>query len=126
MWGQGLKPELRFRELVRQRLTQEVDAVVELSMARSGAKLHPVNNPGVDSLDTTISNSLDTPPVDSIYSPSHFAREVPHPSLTTIQQLIDAKKILTAEADADPADIRWIILDGGINDVGIEGILAPK
>jgi len=125
MWGQGLKPEHRFRELVRQRLTQEVDAVVELSMARSGAKLHPRNNLDVDNFDTAISNSLDTPPVDPIYSPSHFAREVPHDSLTTFQQLIDAEKILDAADDADPADIRWIILDGGINDIGIEGILAP-
>lgn len=125
MWGQGLKPEHRFRELVRQRLTQEVDVVVELSMARSGAKLHPVNNPGVSDSDTTISDSLDTPPVEPIYSPSDFTREVPHSSLTTIQQLLDAEKILTDETNADPADIRWIILDGGINDVGIEGILAP-
>ncbi len=126
MWGQGLRPENRFREIVRSRLTQEADPVVELSMARSGAKLHPANNPNVDNFDITISNSLDNPPIDPIYAASGFTREVPHPSLTSIRQLVDAEKILTnAAPEAGPEDIRWILLDGGINDVGIEGILAP-
>jgi len=129
MWGQGLRPDHKFRELVRTRLAQEGAPVVELALGRSGAKLDPQNNPGVAGQDAAISATLYTdpqPPLDPLYWPGQFAREVPWPALTTRQQLTDANRLLQGVgAAASPLDIRWIILDGGINDVGINGILSP-
>ena len=45
VWGQGLLPEHRFRELVRLRLAEEFapTPIVELAMARSGARIDPAN-----------------------------------------------------------------------------------
>lgn len=126
MWGQGLRPENRFREIVRQRLNQEVDSpVVELSMARSGAKLHPRRDPSVGNFDSDIHDTILNPPIAEIYSADAFTREVPNSALTTFQQLRDAHQILDEDPDGKPDEIRWILLDGGINDVGIDGILTP-
>lgn len=126
MWGQGLLPEHRFREIVRARLGDDAGVpVVELSMARSGAKVHPLNSPGTDDADDFVSDSLDNPPVAALYAAGNFAREVPNRAPTTFQQLVDAQRVLEDDSGGDPAEIRFILLDGGINDVGIFGILAP-
>src|SRR5437016_2269370 len=129
MWGQGLRPDHRFRELVRKRLTQTVNQVVELSMARSGANLDPGNpkNDGTNmTYDIRICRTLlqDAVP-DPMYSPNGFAREVPYGSLTTTKQLEVAEKLLQIGPDSSPADIRWIILDGGINDIDVMNIITP-
>lgn len=129
MWGQGLRPEHRFRELVRIGLDRGGGSVVELSMARSGAALDPAN-PANDLTNRTNDNRiaatlLSNPPPDPWYAPNAFAREVPYGSLTTARQLEVAHKLLVADPDGDPADIHWIILDGGINDVNVMNIVTP-
>jgi hypothetical protein len=129
MWGQGLRPDHRFRELVRERLAMEVIPVVELSMARSGANLDPANpqNDSTNRLDdkaiadTLLQSSTPAP----LYAPSGFAREVPHDSLTTAKQLEVARDLLRLGPDSSPDDIRWIILDGGINDINAMNIVSP-
>lgn len=129
MWGQGLSPGHRFRELVRVRLAREGQPVIELSMARSGATLdpaNPANDPTNQIDDNRIARTLvSNPPPHPLYSPNNFAREVPGSSLTTARQLQVARELLVADPDGDPADIRWIILDGGINDVNVMNIVTP-
>jgi hypothetical protein len=129
MWGQGLRPDHRFRELVRLRLTNGASPVVELSMARSGAQLDPPN-PQHDTVAQTQDNAvadslLLTSTPDPLYAPDQFTREVPYSSLTTRRQLKVALKLLETEPDGAPEDIRWIILDGGINDISVANILTP-
>jgi hypothetical protein len=126
MWGQGLLPEHRFREIVRRRIGEHI---VELSMARSGARLHPAAdrnaNPDLGTFDDRVHDSLVTPPVRALYSPDAFTREVPSGVPTTLQQLRSAARILTDDSGGDPDEIAVILLDGGINDVTIQGILLP-
>jgi hypothetical protein len=129
MWGQGLNPDHRFRELVRRRLDRAAGAVVELSMARSGAQLDPANpasDPATGNEDFRIARTLlvNPPPAD-VYAASAFTREVPHGSLTTAKQLEVAHELLASDPNGDPRDIRWIILDGGINDLDVTNIITP-
>jgi hypothetical protein len=129
MWGQGLRPDHRFRELVRRRIAREGTPVVELSMARSGAQIDPANPQHSNAAqtqdgiiaDTFLNSSTPAP----IYAPSLFAREVPHSSLTSVKQLEVARDLLRHGPDSAPADINWIILDGGINDVNVVNIVSP-
>lgn len=130
MWGQGLRPENRFRELVRQRLSAELGApVAELAMGRSGAVLHPGRGTEKDDRDARVAASLfshPSPPVEERYRPDLFSREVPDDSLSTLQQLATARRLIQEHfGDAGPSAVRWILLDGGINDVGLDGFLAP-
>lgn len=143
MWGQGLRPENRFRELVRQRLSQEGRIIRELSMARSGAKIHPAIPPNTDDhnlegTDSQIVSSFVNGTIPPIYSPEAYAREIPHQSLSTIEQLRTAYALLGGEnegasegsisalsEDAHPDQIHWMLLDGGINDFNINNLLAP-
>ncbi|MCL4741735.1 MAG: hypothetical protein KJZ54_05975 [Phycisphaerales bacterium] len=137
MWGQGLLPQNRFREIVRLRLEAELgQPVTELSLARSGARCTPPSiqiprNPTGDaeSDDVAVRDSLldaTSPAVPSRYSASNFTREIPGPVPTTLRQLESALGILSDPANAsDPASVRLILLDGGINDTGIGNIIAP-
>lgn len=140
MWGQGLRSGNRFRELVRLRLEEEGEAINELSMARSGAWLHPETNGVLDSeveaSDQAIRDSFNNSQILNIYSPADYAREMPHNSLTTIEQLELAYEIVggntgnndsitATPGNASPEKIKWIVLDGGINDVNIMNILLP-
>ncbi|WP_111640796.1 hypothetical protein [Marinimicrobium alkaliphilum] len=143
MWGQGLSPENRFRELVRQRLSQEGQTVRELSMARSGAKMHPALPPDTDDhnlagSDSQIVGSFENGTILPKYSPEAFAREIPHQSLSTIEQLRTAYALLggtnseTGEnsipalsESETPNNIRWMLLNGGINDFNFNNLLAP-
>lgn len=132
MWGQGLLPQNRFRENVRLRLQVELGApVTELSLARSGARCTPTPIPAsrgpVDD-DPTVNRLLDAnaPSVPALYSAAAFTREIPSGTPTTIGQLRAALGILSDPANAsDPASVRLILLDGGINDTGIGNIIAP-
>jgi hypothetical protein len=133
MWGQGLRPEDKSRELVRQRKSRDDSSeAVELSMARSGAHLTPQfaeteggRNP-VKADDAAIEQTFkEDDDIPGHYDPDNFAREVPNPTPTTIQQLELAETVLADDRDTDPADIELILLNGGANDVGIDGFLLP-
>jgi hypothetical protein len=122
MWGQGLKPEHRFREIVRLRLKRHFGEVVELSMARSGAIVHPERNHPAGTDDARIHQTVLVPPIDENYSPSGYTRETPNSTLSSRQQLRTASELI----EAGPCrGVRWILLDGGINDIGINGLLLP-
>ncbi len=134
MWGQGLLPQNRFREIVRLRLQAELGApVTELSMARSGARCTPpsiqASRGTVERADVTVRGSLlDTtsPTVPPLYRSADFTREIPGSVPTTLRQLESALGILSDPANAsDPGEVRLILLDGGINDTGIGNIIAP-
>ena len=60
-----------------------------------------------------------------MYADTAFTREVPHGSLTTAKQLEVAHELLASDPNGDPRDIRWIILDGGINDIDVTNIITP-
>lgn len=141
MWGQGLRPDNRFREIVRQRLSQEGQPIRELSMARSGAKMHPALPPDTDNVeeaDKRIIKSFASGTIEPIYSPEAYAREIPYQSLSTIKQLRTAHALLdgtNAEVsespisalseNASPNNIRWVLLNGGLNDFFFANLLAP-
>ncbi len=132
MWGQGLLPQNRFREIVRLRLQAELGMpVTELSMARSGARCTPTPIPasrGPVNDDAVVDPLLDAnaPTVPALYSAGGFTREIPGGTPTTIGQLRAALGILSDPANAsDPGAVRLILLDGGINDTGIGNIISP-
>ncbi|MBX3724528.1 MAG: hypothetical protein KF823_01245 [Xanthomonadales bacterium] len=134
MWGQGLLPGNRFRELVRARLQADLQASVsELAMARSGARCTPTpipaSNGSVEPDDRALVNRLlsDTAPsIRPFYNPDGFVRELPSATPTTLGQLKAALGMLQAPASGgDPAAVRLILLDGGINDARIINILTP-
>jgi len=124
MWGQGLRPDHRFRELVRSRIEHEKGMVVELSMARSGAVMEPqglVDDEFHDGLMTTVDI-----PLSPFYSPENFAREMPHGAMSIQRQLSTAREIIDQRWGTQAHEnVHWILLDGGINDVGIFNILTP-
>jgi hypothetical protein len=127
MWGQGLRPEDKFRELVRQRLSRDHGRpITELSMARSGAHLtSKFSDEDVASGDTEIEREFRNDQIPAHYDPDNFAREVPNASPTTEKQLKLAHRVLEDDDGADPDDIELILLDGGANDVGIFGFILP-
>lgn len=122
MWGQGLAPMNRFRERVRDRLSLEFapTPIVEISMARSGAFLKAE--------DDSSKASNDHPQLlfEEKYSPKNFVREVPDPNPSTISQLKIIHKILSDSTDGSPEDIKWILLDGGINDIDVFELMFPS
>jgi hypothetical protein len=118
MWGQGLRPEHRFRERVRAHLGRVLDQdIVELSLARSGA---PLANDEPDEVLSAIEDDT----IPDHYGPGDFSREVPGDAPSTLEQLRIAEAVLDAD-DIDHGAIRFILLDGGINDAGITNILNP-
>lgn len=123
MWGQGLRPDHRFRELVRSRVAREHGVVAELPMARSGAVIAP-QGPVDDSFHNGL---LDTgTSLSPFYSPENFAREMPHSAMSIQQQIETAHELIIDHWDKEaPQGVRWILLDGGINDIGIFNILSP-
>jgi len=134
MWGQGLLPGNRFRERVRARLQADLQAVVsELSLARSGARCTPTpipaSNTSVDPVDQALRGELldaTAPFIRPFYSPDGFVRELPGAIPTTLRQLEAAHGMLQAPGNgSDPAAVRLILLDGGINDTRIFSILSP-
>lgn len=129
MWGQGLRPENRFRELVRRRIVMETGMpVAELAMGRSGAVLHPMRDPDLDQLDGSVASTVfshPSPPIEEHYRPDLFSREIPNNALSTLQQLVVARRLMEEHFKEGPSAVRWILLDGGINDMGIDGFLAP-
>jgi len=123
MWGQGLSPNHRFRELVRSRIAREHGVVAELSMARSGAVLEKREPDDDDFSEGLLDPDVSLSPW---YSPENFAREMPHGAMSIRRQLITARELISEHWDRDaPQGVRWILLDGGINDVGIFNILTP-
>lgn len=128
MWGQGLHPNHRFREMVRSRIAREYGVVTELAMARSGAVLKikesDPEKPDDDKFhDGLVKSGTSLSPW---YSPENFARELPHGAMSVRQQLRSAQKLCQDHWDKNaPHGVRWILLDGGINDIGIFNILTP-
>jgi len=124
MWGQGLRPDHRFRELVRSRIEHDRGMVVELSMARSGAVMEPqgsVDDEFQDGLMATIDK-----PLSPLYSPENFAREMPLSAMSIQRQLLAARQIIDERWGTRAHEsVHWILLDGGINDVGVFNILTP-
>jgi hypothetical protein len=132
MWGQGLLPQNRFREIVRLRLQAALGTpVTELSLARSGARCTPTPIPASSSAlndGVVLGPLLDStsPSVPPLYSAGAFTREIPSGIPTTIAQLEAALGIFSDPANAsDPGAVRLILLDGGINDTGIRNIISP-
>lgn len=123
MWGQGLLPQHRFRELARARIAREHGVVAELAMARSGAEV--AEREAVD--DVLRAGLLDAgTALSPLYSPEHFAREIPNDALTIGRQLEAARDLIDEHwPDGGGDGIRWILMDGGINDIGIFNILTP-
>jgi hypothetical protein len=124
MWGQGLRPEHRFRELVRTRIARDHGVVTELAMARSGALLQTEKCPK----DATLHDGIIKPDVslEPWYSPENFAREIPNDAMSIQQQLDTAKEIIEKKCEPGASKrVRWILLDGGINDIGVDNILRP-
>lgn len=122
MWGQGLLPEHRFRELVRSRIARETGVVPELAMARSGAVLEPQES------DAGLHGGLlvEGTNLSPWYSPENFAREMPSSAMSIQQQLESASELILRHWGKNaPQNVRWILLDGGINDIGIFNILTP-
>lgn len=118
MWGQGLRPEHRFRERVRGHLSRVLDRdVVELSLARSGAQL------AADNSDAVL-NDIQNGTIPDHYGADDFSREVPAGVPTTHEQLRIAETVLEHEG-IDRSAIRFILLDGGINDASVTNILNP-
>jgi hypothetical protein len=122
MWGQGLHPVHRFRELVRSRVAREHGVVAELAMARSGAVMEPQGSDG-GLHDGLLDPGTNLSPW---YSPEDFAREMPSSAMSIQQQLETARDLIDQHwGKGAPHDVRWILLDGGINDIGIFNILTP-
>ena len=123
MWGQGLSPNHRFRELVRSRIAREHGTVAELAMARSGAVMEEQESDDEDFRSGLLDPSVSLSPW---YSPENFAREMPRSAMSIGRQLSTARELIVRHWGRDaPQGVRWILLDGGINDVGIFNILTP-
>jgi hypothetical protein len=119
MWGQGLRPEHRFRELVRQALE-----VNELSLARSGAFL--INR--LDNGKSYDESLTDADLKNQAYADEDYVREVPGESPSVYEQLLLADRILNHSSDDNtttPNGLNYILMNGGINDFGLGNILLP-
>jgi len=126
MWGQGLNPNHRFRELVRARIEREHGVVAELAMARSGAVMKLKD--AEEYLDDDFHEGLISPgkSLSLWYSPENFAREMPYSAMSIQRQLKTAQELIQQHWGKEALQgIRWILLDGGINDIEIFNILTP-
>jgi lysophospholipase L1-like esterase len=104
MWGQGLREDQKFATLVKNWVTANMlgRAVTFESFAHSGARIMPHEMDGA----------------------APFAGEVPskfpsvHKQLYRALDSLKTRKIL-------PSEIDLVLLNGGINDIGITSILSP-
>ncbi|PHN01975.1 IPT/TIG domain-containing protein [Flavilitoribacter nigricans] len=103
VWGQGLRDEYKFTSLVERHIAEESAGQIGVYRhvyARSGAN---IGDPDHWNMRTQ-------------GNPNH---EVPDRNPTIGQQVQ-----LFQEAGGDPKAVRLVLLDGGINDVGVERILC--
>ncbi|MBC7545821.1 MAG: hypothetical protein H7338_24070 [Candidatus Sericytochromatia bacterium] len=125
MWGQGLRPENRFRERVRQDLSEVRGfQVVELSMARSGAVIQPAANDDRDHpLLVGLNNAGEL--ADHHYSPDGYQREIPMESPLSILGQLKLAHTILLDNDVPPEQIEVVLVNGGINDFGATNIISP-
>ena len=105
MWGQGLTEDLKFATLVKNWVTANMlgRGVTFENFAHSGARIMP----------DTVQDGM-----------APFAGEVPakfpsvHKQLYRAIESLDARKVR-------PGEIDLVLLNGGINDIGITSILSP-
>jgi lysophospholipase L1-like esterase len=103
VWGQGLLTRDKFHELAASDLGAVAFEPVVVHVAHSGA---------------VIDTSESTGPVDQSVP---YWQEKPHPTPTILDQLETFKR----EHGGPDAEVRLVILNGGINDIGFTSILAP-
>lgn len=105
MWGQGLTEDQKFATLVKNWVTANMlgRAVTFENFAHSGARIMP------DSVQDGM------PP---------FTGEVPAKFPSVHKQLYRAKDSLAAR-NVLPSEIDLVLLNGGINDIGVTSILSP-
>jgi len=135
MWGQGLLPASKFREIVRLRLQRELGrGVAEMSLAHSGAWCTPASiragreDVNDDAITGPMLQEMPGASVPPRYNSFGFVREIPGASPTTIAQIQAAEGIIAdpaPENPGNPADVRLIVLDGGANDTGVFNIVMP-
>lgn len=141
MWGQGLAPNAKFRELVRAHYSTPSHPVVELSLARSGSKIAmdaTDRDPrtGLTEADRSAqlaqAMGVSTPfapagyyfddDADYAYRASATMREVPNGPLSIRAQLDVAQGLL---GPAQAAQVKLVLLNGGINDMGVMHFASP-
>jgi hypothetical protein len=115
VWGQGLLKETKFCYTVADKLrtqTPALGALAVLNRAHSGATVLAGSGP-----DDPITEPEYCSPVDASTGKESATGEIPRSKPTILEQ--------AAFFDGDIDAVRYIVLDGGINDVGIFNIVNP-
>ena len=105
MWGQGLTEDLKFATLVKNWVTANMlgRSVTFETFAHSGARIMP----------DTVQDGM-----------APFAGEVPA-KFPSIHKQLDRAIDSLATRNVPPSEIDLILLNGGINDIGVTSILSP-
>jgi GDSL-like Lipase/Acylhydrolase len=115
VWGQGLLKENKFCYTVADELRSQLRAPKTLTVqnrAHSGATVLAGNGP-----DDQITGPGYCSPVDASSGKESATGEIPRSKPTILEQAVFF--------DGDTEAVRYIIVDGGINDVGIFNIVSP-
>lgn len=113
MWGQGLEQKEKFTYLLKEWLEQELDRAVNLFVyAHSGATIESYSKPHDEKIKS------------GKMQPLYGEVNVSFPSIGT--QATMAAGQLDSWHWITPDQVDLILLDGGINDVGLETILLPR
>jgi hypothetical protein len=109
MWGQGIPDGSKFRDLVVGWLQSQFGAarhVIQIpTHAHSGARILPAN--GVPDVDTPLSGEIPNGGAPSLWA----------------QTALTATDL--TRSGINPASVNLVLLDGGINDIGITFLLDP-
>ncbi len=107
IWGQGLENKNKFRvrafEHLKQQFTDPVEFRTPINGAHSGAHLLTSQPP----------------------NPATFHGEVPDGRPSIREQAIDIVKAISQSKKVSVQDVRLILMDGTINDVGVQHISMP-